>query len=66
VGLAKWRYVNPGRESDTQVEIMREGPEQDFVEPGEVVLVDGHHYLAHDTMVRLVENVAAEGGRPGR
>jgi len=66
VGLAKWRYVNPGRESDTQVEIMREGPEQDFVEPGEVVLIDGHHYLAHDTRVRLVENVAAEGGRPSR
>lgn len=66
VGLSKWRYVNPGRESDTHVEIMREGPEQDFVEPGEVVLVDGHHYLAHDTRVRLVENVAAEGGRPTR
>jgi len=66
VGLAKWRYVNPGRESDTSVEIMREGPEQDFVEPGEIVLVDGHHYLAHDTRVRLVDNVAAEGGRPSR
>ena len=66
VGLSKWRYVNPGRESDTHVEIMREGPEEGFVEPGEVVLVDGHHYLAHDTRVRLVENVAAEGGRPSR
>jgi len=66
VALAKWRYVNPGRESDTHVEIMREGPEQDFVEPGEIVLIDGHHYLAHDTRIRLVENVAAEGGRPGR
>jgi membrane fusion protein (multidrug efflux system) len=66
VGLAKWRYVNPGRESDTHVEIMREGPEQDFVVPGEIVLVDGHHYLAHDTRIRLVENVQAEGGRPSR
>jgi membrane fusion protein (multidrug efflux system) len=66
VGLAKWRYVNPGRESDTQVEILREGPEQGMVEPGEVVLIDGHHYLAHDTPVRLVEDVAAEGGRPSR
>lgn len=65
VGLAKWRYVNTGRENDTHVELLREGPEQDFVEPGEVVLVDGHHYLAHDTPVRLVEDVVVEGGRPG-
>lgn len=65
-GLAKWRYVNPGRENDTYVEILPEGPEQGMVEPGEIVLVDGHHYLAHDTRVRLVEDVAAEGGRPNR
>jgi RND family efflux transporter MFP subunit len=65
-GLAKWRYVNPGRENDTHVEILAEGPEQGMVEPGEVVLVDGHHYLAHDTPIRLVEDVVAEGGRPGR
>jgi len=65
VGLAKWRYVNTGRENDAWVELLREGPEQDFVEPGEVVLVDGHHYLAHDTPVRLVEDVTAAGGRPG-
>lgn len=65
-GLAKWRYVNPGRENDTHVEILAEGPEQGLVEPGEIVLVDGHHYLAHDTRIRLVENVEAEGGRPTR
>lgn len=65
-GLAKWRYVNPGRENETHVEIRREGPEQGMVEPGEIVLVDGHHYLAHDTPIRLVENVEAEGGRPSR
>lgn len=65
-GLAKWRYVNPGRENATHVEIMREGLEQGMVEPGEIVLVDGHHYLAHDTPIRLVDDVVAEGGRPGR
>ena len=65
VGLAKWRYVNTGRENDTHVELLRDGPEQDFVEPGEIVLVDGHHYLAHDTPIRLVDDVAAAGGRPG-
>ncbi len=63
-GLAKWRYVTTGRENDTYVEIT-EGDEG-MVAPGEVVLVDGHHYLAHDTPIRLVESVAAEGGRPGR
>ena len=65
-GVAKWRYVNTGRESDTHVEILPEGQEQGMVAAGEIVLIDGHHYLAHDTPVRLVENVAAEGGRPGR
>lgn len=65
-GLAKWRYVNPGRENDTHVEILAEGLEQGMVEPGEIVLVDGHHYLAHDTPIRLVEDVVTEGGRPGR
>lgn len=65
-GLAKWRYVNPGRTNGVYVEILAEGPEADVVEPGEVVLIDGHHYLAHDTAVRLVDDVAAEGGRPSR
>jgi len=65
-GVAEWRYVNTGRENDTHVEILREGLEQGMVAPGEVVLIDGHHYLAHDTPVRLVENVEAEGGRPSR
>ncbi|MHB1192348.1 MAG: efflux RND transporter periplasmic adaptor subunit [Longimicrobiales bacterium] len=63
-GLAKWRYVTTGRENETMVEILPEG--EGIVEPGEIVLVDGHHYLAHDTPVRLGEAVAAEGGRPGR
>jgi len=63
-GLAKWRYVTTGRENETLVEILPEG--EGMVEPGEIVLVDGHHYLAHDTPVRLVEDVEAAGGRPGR
>ncbi|MGD2069956.1 MAG: efflux RND transporter periplasmic adaptor subunit [Gemmatimonadota bacterium] len=63
-GLAKWRYVTTGQENERFVEIVPS--DEGMVEPGEVVLVDGHHYLAHDTRVRLVENVEAEGGRPGR
>lgn len=62
-GRAKWRYVTTGRANDTLVEIVPS--DEGMVEPGETVLVDGHHYLAHDTPVRLVEDVAGEGGRPG-
>jgi RND family efflux transporter MFP subunit len=63
-GLAKWRYVMPGVENERFVEIVPS--DEGTVEPGEIVLIDGHHYLAHDTRVRLVENPALEGGRPGR
>ena len=63
VARAKWRYVLTGHANDRQVEIIPS--DEGTVEPGEIVLVNGHHYLAHDTAVRLVENVAVEGGRPG-
>lgn len=63
-GLAKWRYVTPGVENERFVEIVPS--DEGTVAPGEIVLIDGHHYLAHDTRVRLVENPALEGGRPGR
>ncbi len=63
-GLAKWRYVTTGRENEEMVEIVPGG--EGMVDPGETVLVDGHHYLAHDTPIRLVEDVQAAGGRPGR
>jgi RND family efflux transporter MFP subunit len=65
MGLADWKYVAIGRRNDTHVEII---PSDDtsMLEPGEIVLTNGHHYLAHDTAVQLVENVVAAGGRPGR
>lgn len=64
-GVAEWRYVTTGRRNETHVEIV-EHEDTDMLQPGEIVLIDGHHYLAHDTPVRLVENVLAAGGRPGR
>lgn len=64
-GRAKWNYVTTGLENDSLVEIVP-NPDTYVPEPGEIVLVDGHHYLVHDAVVRLVENVAAAGGRPGR
>jgi len=63
-GRAEWRYVTIGRENDEWVELT-EGDEG-RVEPGEIVLTESHHYLAHDVRVRLVENPTAEGGRPNR
>ncbi len=62
-GRAKWRYVTTGLENETMVEIVRH-PETEFVEPGEIVLTNGHYTLTHDASVRLVESVAAAGGRP--
>ncbi|HEX6938278.1 MAG TPA: efflux RND transporter periplasmic adaptor subunit [Longimicrobiales bacterium] len=62
-GRAKWRYVTPGLENETMVEIVP-NPETEMVEPGEVVLTNGHYTLIHDARVRLVESVAEAGGRP--
>ncbi len=64
-GMAEWRYVTTGYRNETHVEVVA-NPETSMLEPGEIVLVDGHHYLAHDTPVQLVEDVTAAGGRPGR
>lgn len=64
-GRAEWRYVGLGRENDTMIEVV---PNEDgsTVEPGEVVLVEGHRYLAHDSPIRLVDDLAPGEGRPGR
>ena len=64
-GRAEWRYVCRGLESDAIVEILSPCDEGE-VAPGDVVLVDGHHYLVHDAPVRLVDDPASAGGRPGR
>lgn len=65
-GRASWHYVHPGMENDRLVELLMIGPSTDWVNPGETVLVDGHHYLTHDAAVNIVEDLAAAGGRPTR
>ncbi len=65
-GRAKWRYINIGLQNKDFYELVREGSEDGWVEPGEIVLVDGHYYLPHDAAVTLVEDVAAADGRPTR
>lgn len=64
-GVAEWRYVTTGHRNETHVEVLLD-EDTDVLEAGEIVLVDGHHYLAHDTDIRLVDDVEAAGGRPGR
>jgi len=64
-GVSEWRYVTPGHRNETHVEIVATDETQGL-RPGEIVLVDGHHTLAHQVRIRLVENVVVAGGRPGR
>lgn len=64
-GMAEWRYVTTGLRNETHVEIV-DHPETSMLQPGEIVLVDGHHYLAHDTPAQLVGDVVAAKGRSGR
>ncbi len=63
-GLAKWNYVTIGLENDSLVEIV-DDPDTEMLEPGQIVLIDGHNTLIHDAVVRLDENPrSAEGSRP--
>jgi len=46
-GLAKWRYVEVGLETESQAEVLG------GVNEGEEVIVEGHFTLAHDTPVSI-------------
>lgn len=61
IGRTEWRYVTTGLENDQVVEIV-ENPETSMVDPGEIVLVDGHHFLGHDAAVQLAEGDMPAGG----
>ncbi len=53
-GLAKWTYVTTGLENESFVEIVP-GDGTTMLEPGQLVLTDGHYTLIHDARVRIVE-----------
>lgn len=63
-GTAQWVYVTTGLQNDHQTEIVPDPQHPTQLEPGQVVLTAGHTLLEHQTAVRVVENAAAEGGRP--
>ena len=54
IGRTEWRYVTTGLENDRVVEIV-ENAETSMVGAGEIVLVDGHHFLGHDAAVQIAE-----------
>ncbi len=58
-GVAEWRYVTIGEGNDEVVEII-ENPDTKMVEPGEIVLTNGHYTIQHDAPVRLVNKPDAE------
>jgi RND family efflux transporter MFP subunit len=66
-GVADWRYVTVGLMNEEFVEIVP-NPETKMVEPGEIVLVNGHYTVGHDMDIRLVNKPAAApppaGGGP--
>jgi membrane fusion protein, multidrug efflux system len=53
-GVAEMRPVALGHRNDTHVEVVP-GENTEMLIPGEIVLVDGHHFLALGTHVHLVE-----------
>jgi membrane fusion protein (multidrug efflux system) len=60
-GLAKWTYVTTGLENDEFVEIVP-GEGTTMLEPGQMVLTEGHYTLIHDARVRIVEDTAEVEG----
>ncbi|MGD2152016.1 MAG: efflux RND transporter periplasmic adaptor subunit [Gemmatimonadales bacterium] len=60
-GLAKWTYVTTGLENEEYTEIVP-GEGTTMLEPGQLVLTDGHYTLIHDARVRIVEDVAEARG----
>jgi RND family efflux transporter MFP subunit len=51
-GTAKWTYVTTGLENDEYFEVV-EGEGTTLLEPGQIVLTEGHYTLIHDARVRI-------------
>ncbi len=51
-GTAKWTYVTTGLENDAYFEIV-EGDGTTMLEPGQIVLTEGHYTLIHDARVQV-------------
>jgi len=51
-GTAKWTYVTTGLENDAYFEVV-EGDGTTLLEPGQIVLTEGHYTLIHDARVQI-------------
>jgi len=49
-GIANWEYVTIGNQNDDEIEILS------GVQEGDMVLVDGHQTLAHQSKVRIIQD----------
>ncbi len=49
-GIANWEYVTIGNQNDDEVEILS------GVQEGDLVLIEGHQTLAHQSKVRIVQD----------
>lgn len=63
-GRAEWVYVNPGRRSVTETEILPDSSSNEIpLQPGDIVLTDGHLTLSHQAPVRLTRKRDADQPR---
>jgi membrane fusion protein (multidrug efflux system) len=61
-GRAQWTYILPGRTNGLETEVLPDSTTGQIpLNPGDVVLVEGHLTLTHDAPVRVVPR--AEAGR---
>jgi RND family efflux transporter MFP subunit len=63
-GRAQWTYIQPGRTNGLETEVLPDSTTGQIpLNPGDMVLVEGHLTLTHDAPVRVVPR--AEGGQAG-
>jgi HlyD family secretion protein len=63
-GRAQWVYIFPGRSNGLETEVLPDSSTGKIpLEPGDVVLVEGHLTLTHDAPVRVTPK-AERGSKP--
>ena len=69
-GRAQWTYILPGRTNGLETEVLPDSTTGQIpLNPGDMVLVEGHLTLTHDAPVRVVPKAEAgrrDGGKPDK
>ena len=66
-GIAHWTYVTPGRTNGIETEVLPDSVTGTIpVEPGDLVIVEGHLTLTHEAPVRVVNPSGEGSGEPRR